>query len=194
LYSISLIAITAASGYKGDLYAGMVWMTQPGTYQQYLDGTPLEERSWSVVNKILVLALFSAMGFFGSSCSAAITKNFGALTMSITSTARKAMTLFLSFFLFNNVCTTEHIAGIVVFIAALTTKSLRRRNKSASKSKKKRRRVKRKESAAEAPLIVEMDIKTSETPLTFRHRTNSGDGLDNMAMHNASRSNLVHVV
>ena len=69
------------------------------------------------------------MGFFGSSCSAAITKNFGALTMSITSTARKATTLFLSFMLFDNTCTLEHVAGIAVFISALTAKSLRRKNK-----------------------------------------------------------------
>ena len=69
------------------------------------------------------------MGFFGSSCSAAITKNFGALTMSITSTARKATTLFLSFMFFDNNCTLEHLAGIVVFISALTAKSLRRKNK-----------------------------------------------------------------
>ena len=69
------------------------------------------------------------MGFFGSSCSAAITKNFGALTMSITSTARKATTLFLSFMLFDNTCTLEHVAGIVVFISALTAKSLRRKGK-----------------------------------------------------------------
>lgn len=105
-------------------------MSQPGTYQQYLNGTPLEERSYSVTSKILIMMLFSSMGFFGSSCSAAITKQFGALTMSITSTARKATTLFLSFFLFNNVCTLEHMAGIVVFITALTTKSLRRRHHS----------------------------------------------------------------
>lgn len=72
------------------------------------------------------------MGFFGSSCSAAITKNFGALTMSITSTARKATTLFLSFMLFDNECTLEHVAGIAVFISALTAKSLRRKNKRKS--------------------------------------------------------------
>lgn len=78
---------------------------------------------------IISSQLFSSMGFFGSSCSAAITKNFGALTMSITSTARKATTLFLSFMLFDNTCTLEHVAGIVVFISALTAKSLRRKNK-----------------------------------------------------------------
>ena len=73
--------------------------------------------------------LFSSMGFFGSSCSAAITKNFGALTMSITSTARKAATLFLSFVLFDNACTFQHIGGMVVFISALLAKSVRRKNK-----------------------------------------------------------------
>lgn len=115
-------------------------MTQPGTYQQYLDGVPLDERTWSASSKFLIMVLFSSMGFFGSSCSAAITKNFGALTMSITSTARKATTLFLSFFLFKNVCTKEHVAGVVVFIAALTTKSVRRRNHD---SKQQRHRKKR---------------------------------------------------
>jgi hypothetical protein len=140
LYSISLIAITAAAAVKGDLRAGLVWMTQPGTYQQYLDGVPLDERTWSASSKFLIMVLFSSMGFFGSSCSAAITKNFGALTMSITSTARKATTLFLSFFLFKNVCTKEHVAGVVVFIAALTTKSVRRRNHD---SKQQRHRKKR---------------------------------------------------
>lgn len=72
------------------------------------------------------------MGFFGSSCSAAITKNFGALTMSITSTARKATTLFVSFLVFDNECTLEHVVGICIFISALTAKSLRRKNKRRS--------------------------------------------------------------
>ena len=93
------------------------------------------------------------MGFFGSSCSAAITKNFGALSMSITSTARKATTLFLSFFLFDNQCTFEHITGIVVFISALTAKSLKRSGRrrsnatsaaaAASRRRKKERMLRR---------------------------------------------------
>lgn len=126
MYSIALVAITAAAAFKGDLREGLVWLTQPGTYDEYIQGIPIAERTWSSGGKIIVLALFSSMGFFGSSCSAAITKQFGALTMSITSTARKATTLFLSFFLFQNVCTSEHLAGIILFITALTAKSLRR--------------------------------------------------------------------
>ena len=35
------------------------------------------------------------------------------------------MTLFLSFALFGNVCTVEHIVGIIFFIVGLTAKSLR---------------------------------------------------------------------
>ena len=55
--------------------------------------------------------------------------------MSITSTARKATTLFISFAVFNNVCTIEHVAGIAVFITALATKSMRRRKKHTRKNR-----------------------------------------------------------
>merc|ERR1719162_630406 len=107
----------------------MVWIMQPGTYEEQQNNIPLEERLWTSTGKISVMILFSSMGFFGSSCAAAITKQFGALSMSITSTARKATTLFLSFLLFDNECTLQHILGIVIFIFALTTKSIRRKNK-----------------------------------------------------------------
>jgi hypothetical protein len=132
MYSIALVAITVAATVKGDLREGMLFLSQPGTYNQL--SLPLEERTWSVPSKIAVIVLFSTMGFFGSSCSAAITKNFGALTMSITSTARKATTLFLSFAFFDNECTMEHISGVFLFISALVFKSLNRgRNKSDAK-------------------------------------------------------------
>jgi adenosine 3'-phospho 5'-phosphosulfate transporter B3 len=137
MYSIALVAISMAAAYKGDLQEGIAFMSQPGKYAEIEEHMPLEERTWSVLSKIAVMVVFSSMGFFGSSCSACITKNFGALTMSITSTARKATTLFLSFFLFKNVCTSEHLVGIFVFITALTTKSLRRGRKKGGKRKKK---------------------------------------------------------
>jgi hypothetical protein len=131
MYSIALVAIALAAAYRGDLTDGLLWMSQPGTYHETVVGhekfvADFHQRSWPVVHKMIVIVLFSSMGFFGSSCSAGITKQFGALAMSITSTARKATTLFLSFFLFNNVCTVEHLLGVLVFITALTAKSLRR--------------------------------------------------------------------
>ena len=129
MYSIALIAIIAAAMAKGDLTEGMVWILQPGTYEEQQNNVPLDERSWSSGGKILVMILFSSMGFFGSSCAAAITKNFGALSMSITSVSRKATTLFLSFLLFDNECTFQHIIGIIIFISSLTAKSIRRKNK-----------------------------------------------------------------
>lgn len=131
MYSIALVAITAAAAFKGDLYDGIVFLSQPGTYKEL--SLPMEERTWGVAAKIGVICLFSTMGFFGSSCSAAITKNFGALTMSITSTARKATTLFLSFAFFDNECTMEHIGGVFIFISALAFKSLNRGRKKDSK-------------------------------------------------------------
>jgi hypothetical protein len=129
MYSVALIAIIAAAATKGDLRDGMIWILQPGTYDEQLHDVPLEDRKWSSGGKIAVMILFSSMGFFGSSCAAAITKHFGALSMSITSVSRKATTLFLSFLLFDNECTYQHVLGIMIFISALAVKSIRRKNK-----------------------------------------------------------------
>lgn len=128
MYSIALVAIVGAAAAKGDLTAGMLWILQPGTYEEQLNNVPVSDRAWSSGGKICALLLFSSMGFFGSSCAAAITKNFGALAMSITSTARKATTLFLSFLIFDNECTVQHVFGILIFMASLTAKSVRRKN------------------------------------------------------------------
>jgi adenosine 3'-phospho 5'-phosphosulfate transporter B3 len=127
MYSVALIAIAGAATAKGDLRDGILFLMEPGTYAEQLSNVPLDDRTWSCSRKLLIMLLFSSMGFFGSSCSAAITKNFGALAMSITSTARKATTLFLSFLLFDNKCTYEHFVGIAIFISALTAKSMRRK-------------------------------------------------------------------
>jgi UAA transporter family len=151
------VAITAAAAFNGDLRQGLVWMTQPGTFDEL--SLPLDQRTWSVSGKWFCLVVFSSMGFFGSSCSAAITKNFGALTMSITSTARKAITLFLSFFIFGNVCTSEHLVGIFIFITALTAKSLRRRGD----GKKHRRRKHRATPRAFQQLELEMGMSKDTT-------------------------------
>jgi adenosine 3'-phospho 5'-phosphosulfate transporter B3 len=122
LYSVTLLGIVGASASRGDLLEGTQFLLTAGTYDEIKMG---QEPTWTVTGKMIVIILFSSAGFFGSSCSALITKEFGALTMSITSTARKATTLFLSFALFNNVCTFEHVAGIILFIAALVAKSIR---------------------------------------------------------------------
>ncbi len=123
LYSIALVGIVGAAAVRGDLLEGTRYILSPGTYSEVMEGA---EPTWSVHQKIIAIILFSSTGFLGSSCSALITKEFGALTMSITSTARKATTLFLSFALFtDNVCTKEHIEGICLFIAALIGKSIR---------------------------------------------------------------------
>jgi hypothetical protein len=122
LYSIALVGIVGAAAVRGDLIEGSKYLMTPGTYQEILDG---EEATWSVQSKVFALVLFSSTGFLGSSCSALITKEFGALTMSITSTARKATTLFLSFALFHNLCNIEHVGGIILFVTALIGKGIR---------------------------------------------------------------------
>jgi solute carrier family 35 (adenosine 3'-phospho 5'-phosphosulfate transporter), member B3 len=172
LYSIALVAITAAAAYHGDLTQGLLWMMVPGTVDEMK--LPADQpRTWSVPAKIAVMALFSAMGFFGSSCSAAITKNFGALSMSITSTARKATTLFLSFFLFHNVCTWEHVMGVIVFITALTAKSLRR-GKHSSKSQSSRKSSTVKYHSSNMPSLPTDDERASSRNLSPKKAYGAG--------------------
>ncbi|KAL3816994.1 hypothetical protein ACHAXA_010114 [Cyclostephanos tholiformis] len=123
LYSIATFFIFIAAGIKGDLRDGFAYLARPGTLKEIEEGL---EPTWSIFGKVFTIALLSLSGFLGSSCSAAITKSFGALTSSITSTARKAATIFLSFALFpNNNCTLEHVGGIFFFVASLVAKSLR---------------------------------------------------------------------
>ena len=106
---------------KGDLYQGIQYMCVPGTMEEIELGM---DPTWSIAGKLFAFISFSTFGFFGSSFGAAITKNFGALTMSITSTVRKAGTLFFSFLLFPNNCTLEHVFGIVIFLSSLVMKAL----------------------------------------------------------------------
>jgi len=130
LYSIAFLAITLVAHYRGEMIRGINFMTTPGTVQEILTG---KEPTWSVNGKIFVIVMFSTSGFFGSSAAAAITKHFGALPMSITSTARKATTLFLSFALFGNDCSLEHIVGVAVFISALLMKATSKSMKGSEK-------------------------------------------------------------
>eukprot|EP00586_Coscinodiscus_wailesii_P002050 CAMPEP_0172484662 /NCGR_PEP_ID=MMETSP1066-20121228/12211_1 /TAXON_ID=671091 /ORGANISM="Coscinodiscus wailesii, Strain CCMP2513" /LENGTH=503 /DNA_ID=CAMNT_0013249325 /DNA_START=55 /DNA_END=1567 /DNA_ORIENTATION=- len=99
MYSIALLAITIAAFAKGELIEGFRFMFMDGTLGELETGL---NPTWTSSGKICVMATFATLGFFGSSCSAAITKSFGALTMSVTSTTRKATTLFLSFAIFPN--------------------------------------------------------------------------------------------
>jgi adenosine 3'-phospho 5'-phosphosulfate transporter B3 len=122
LYSVALFFVSIAAAVKGDLRSGISYLTQAGTLKEIEEDL---DPTWSISAKLFTLILFSTTGYLSSSCSAAITKSFGALTMSITSTARKAATIFLSFALFPNECTFEHIAGIVLFIGSLVGKSMR---------------------------------------------------------------------
>lgn len=52
MYSIALVAITGAAIAMGDMRDGIVWIMQPGTYDEQLNNVPLEERAWSSSGKI----------------------------------------------------------------------------------------------------------------------------------------------
>lgn len=63
--------------------------------------------------------LYCGSGFLGGSCAVALTKRFGALHSAITTTARKAVTLMLSFAYFQKAFTPQHLAGASVFMVGL---------------------------------------------------------------------------
>ncbi len=94
-------------------------------------------------NATACLALFCACGYFGVTCVAALTKKFGALVSTMTTTARKALTLFLSFFLFPKPATAMHVVGGLLFVLGLTMKAVPGpgnggRNRSSSSSRRHR--------------------------------------------------------
>lgn len=123
LFCCSFILMTLAAYQNNEIEEGFQFFFQThGTYGE--TQMPNQEfYSWSIQGKTLALCLFSTLGIFGGSCACAITKRFGALAMSITTTTRKAATIFLSFALFpDNPCTLEHILGVFTFVVGLFLK------------------------------------------------------------------------
>jgi adenosine 3'-phospho 5'-phosphosulfate transporter B3 len=122
LYIVSLLATIVAAFGRHELWEGIdYFLLRDGTVGEIESGA---EPTWRRSDKWLVLLLFSTTGIMGASCLGAITKRFGALNMALTSTARKATTLFLSFGLFHNSCTPEHVLGVSLFMGALLLKAL----------------------------------------------------------------------
>ncbi len=72
----------------------------------------------------LCLVVFCSCGYFGVTCVAALTKKFGALASTMTTTARKALTLFLSFFIFPKPATGMHVFGGILFVLGLAVKAV----------------------------------------------------------------------
>ena len=127
LYFLAFLAVASVALARGELTGGVqFFLFQDGTFDEIMQHNADSPTDWAIGKreKILALFFFSTAGLFGSSCAGAITKNSGALAFSITSTARKAITLFLSFALFHNTCTPEHIAGMIIFLSALVLKSI----------------------------------------------------------------------
>lgn len=127
LYFLAFLAVASVALARGELIGGVqFFLFQDGTFDEIVQREADGPADWAIGKreKVLSLFFFSTAGLFGSSCAGAITKHSGALAFSITSTARKAITLFLSFALFHNKCTLEHIAGMITFLSALVLKSI----------------------------------------------------------------------
>lgn len=123
LFFFSFIIMTLAAYQNNELEAGFQFFFQTHGTLMEVQMPNIQHYSWSINAKILALFMFSTLGIFGGSCAAAITKRFGALAMSITTTTRKAATIFISFALFPNACTSEHILGVLIFVFGLLLKA-----------------------------------------------------------------------
>jgi hypothetical protein len=124
LYVVSLIATICAAHMNNELFEGIQhFLLTPGTIPEIESGDDISDTIWTVKRKTITLIMFGTTGIMGASCLGAITKRFGALSMTLTSTARKATTLFLSFAIFNNTCTSEHIVGVSLFLSGLIMKT-----------------------------------------------------------------------
>lgn len=144
LYIVSLIATVFAAHWQNELIPGIEYFfVRPGTVTEIDAMDEVTNPTWTVTRKAIALLLFGTSGIFGASCLGAITKRFGALSMALTSTARKATTLFLSLAIFNNNCTLEHVAGVSLFMTGLMMKTL---------SKRKSGQQQQQQSAGEKPI------------------------------------------
>ena len=136
-FTIMLMAAFKANEVK----SGMTFFFfSKGTYSEFLRHKSAPEEvisySFSCIQKTIILIFFSAFGIFGGSCASAITKRFSALTMSITTTTRKAASLLVSFLVFGNTCTMEHILGITFFSTGLLAKGMKKTKKVQKKKQK----------------------------------------------------------
>jgi len=125
IYTLASVVMFATAVATGELWAGVEFMTS--------DGPMIEGgAAYSVRMKVGLVFLYVTTGYLGTSLAGAITKHFGALSMSMTSTARKACTLFLSFMIFAKPCTMWHVTGMGLFVGALVLKlSMARRKEKA---------------------------------------------------------------
>lgn len=72
---------------------------------------------------IFEVFMLSCAGYLGLSCITTITKHFGALVSSITTTSRKAISLMLSFLFFPKPVVYQHMVGAFFFFAGLLMKA-----------------------------------------------------------------------
>lgn len=82
---------------------------------------------------LVSLGAFATCGYCGVLCVTSLTRRFGPLVASLTTTARKAVTLVLSFALFPKPVNSGHFVGAALFIAGIVVKAVaphqRRRGK-----------------------------------------------------------------
>jgi adenosine 3'-phospho 5'-phosphosulfate transporter B3 len=122
-YSIAGLMLLVVALFTGELRDGLGFVLTS------------DEGGYRGATKCFVLILYVTAGFIATTFSATITKSFGAVSMSTTSTVTKAGSLFLSFVCFPKGFEVLHGVGMFVFGMAVVLKSYGKNNKNGSGGK-----------------------------------------------------------
>ena len=114
-YTGAAVLVFFINVYTGELTTGSSYLQENGSLDIFL-----------------LFMAFSASGFLGVSCVAALTKRFGAITSAVTSTVRKGLTLALSYIFYpeDKSLTIWHIFGSSIFMWGLFMRSMDKKMKS----------------------------------------------------------------
>ncbi|CAN0084987.1 unnamed protein product [Ectocarpus sp. 6 AP-2014] len=117
-YLCGTVYVASYCVFSGELISGFMFLHEKGP------------------RALVAVMLYCGAGFLGGSCAVALTKKFGALHSAITTTARKAVTLMLSFAYFQKAFTPQHLVGATVFMIGLMTKMFGKHGKSSAQTEK----------------------------------------------------------
>jgi len=138
-----------------DLYQGIIFIMNNG------------------LHSILAIFVFCFSGYIGVTCATALTKRFGALLSAICTTARKAVTVFLSYLIFPKPVTLMHCTGGLLFMSALiwkTFSSYQTANRSNKKIYGSKEYDVNTENGSGLRMDQETNFKIDDDFTAFRHR------------------------
>ena len=168
-YGWGAVFLAITTTFTGNLAKGLAFL-QGGMSNDDVGAQPV------LADVIFQMMLFTACGFIGVSLVTALTKRFGALISALTTTARKAMTLMLSFVIFPKPVATGHVVGSLLLIFAMLFRVINRAILS-SREEKMRQLARLKAASANAGVLRQGGGASWAVDRTLTHRKHLADAL-----------------